>query len=176
MEEVDRSLVEKERRSGGDLMFGDGAEDSERREMLFSGAAGNRGASGGGGGGGSGGGYRAPSLGGNSSNNNSNSDMEMLIQNSESMLRESQALCFNSEQVGADTLFSMNRQREQLHGASDHLAGAREKVEQARVLLGSMSRKALRNKMFLYGIIGLLIVANFFVLVAIIKKKIGKGN
>ncbi len=110
MNEVDRALREKDSRSGGDLM------DTERREMLFSG------------------GYRAPSLG----NDNNEDDMEMLIQNSEDLLRESQALCHNTEQVGADTLFSMNRQREQLHNASDHLAGARAQVDQARVLLGSM--------------------------------------
>lgn len=151
MNEVDRALREKEMRGNG--------SDGERRDMLFSGS------------GGGGGGYRAPSFGGD---NNEHDDMEMLIQNSESLLRESQALCHNTEEVGADTLFSMNRQREQLHNASGHLAGARAQVEQAGVLLTSMSRKALRNKMFLYGIIGILIVSNIFVLIAIVKKKLSK--
>jgi hypothetical protein len=146
MNEVDRALKEKE--NVGDVL------DPERREMLFSG-----------------GGYRAPSLGGDG---NSGDDMEMLIRNSEDMLRESQALCYNSEQMGADTLFSMNRQREQLNNASDYLAAARAHVDHAKVLLGSMSRKAIRNKMFLYTIIAILVAANILVLVAIIKKKLKK--
>ena len=108
--EVDRALKEKENR--GDML------DSEQREMLFSG------------------GYRAPSLVGG--NDNEGDDMEMLIQNSENMLRESQALCHASEEMGAETLYSMNRQREQLNNANDYLAGARAHVDQARVLLGSM--------------------------------------
>lgn len=111
MNEVDRSLREKEGRGGGNDDF----ESDEQRRMLFSGS----------------GGYRAPSM-------NDGDDMEMLIQNSNNLLQESQALCFESEQMGAETLYSMNRQREQLNNASNHLAGARAHVDRARVMLGSM--------------------------------------
>jgi hypothetical protein len=38
------------------------------------------------------------------------------------------------------------------------------------------TRKALRNKRFLQGIIALLILANFTVFVAILKKKTKKGR
>jgi hypothetical protein len=110
MNEVDRALKEKE--NGGDML------ESEQREMLFSG------------------GYRAPTLGGGGDNDGD--DMEMLIRNSESLLLESQQVCHSTEEMGADTLFSMGRQREQLNNASNHLAGARAHVEQAKVLLGSM--------------------------------------
>ncbi len=109
MNEVDKSL--KQRENGGDML------ESEQREMLFSG------------------GYRAPNL---DSNDNSADDMESLIRNSEDLLQESQALCHQSEAVGADTLYAMSTQREQLHNASDQLANARAQVEQAREYLGSM--------------------------------------
>merc|ERR1711976_348703 len=102
-------------------------------------------------------------MGGGGGNDNG-SDMEMLILNSENMLRESQALCNATEEMGADTLYSMNTQREQLNNASDYLSSAREHVDQARVLLGSMGRKAVRNKMFLYAVIAALVIANVFVL------------
>lgn len=111
MNEVDRALKEKD--NMGDMF------ESEQREMLFKG------------------GYKAPSIGGRSGGDDSD-DMEMLIRNSENMLRDSQALCYESESRGADSLYTMHRQREQLNNASDHLAGARAHVERARVLLGSM--------------------------------------
>ena len=110
MNEVDRALKQKE--SIGDVF------ESDQREMLFKGS------------------YRAPSIGGDG--NSDENDMEMLIRNSEDMLRESQALCYDSEAMGSDTLYSMHRQREQLNNASDYLAGARANVERARVLLGSL--------------------------------------
>lgn len=143
MNEVDRALREKEGRGDGN----DDLESDEQRRMLFSGSAG----------------YRAPSM-------NDGDDMEMLIQNSNNLLQDSHALCNESEQMGAETLYSMNRQRDQLNNASSHLAGARAHVDRARVMLGSMTRKAVRNKLFLKGIIGILILANSLVLFAIIKR------
>mmetsp|Transcript_6201 Transcript_6201/g.7853 ORF Transcript_6201/g.7853 Transcript_6201/m.7853 type:complete len:220 (-) Transcript_6201:155-814(-) len=142
MNEVDRALKQKE---NGDIF------DDTQRDMLFSG-------------------YRAPTLGGGVDDNGD--DMEMLIRSSEDMLRESQALCISSEEVGSDTLFAMSRQREQLYNASDYLAGAKAHMQQAKVLLGSMSAKTLRNKRFLQGIIVILILANIVVFIAIVKKKL----
>merc|ERR1711935_97682 len=96
--------------------------------------------------------------------------MESLIQDSDDLLLESQALCAESEQIGSGTLNTMGMQRDQLHSASDHLRGARSTVEQARFLLQDMNRKALRNKRFLYCVIAALIVANVLVIIAVIKK------
>jgi len=115
-------------------------------------------------------GYRAPGL------DQDDNDMEMLIRNSEDLLRESQALCMESEQVGADTLNLMGRQRDQLQNASSHLVGAQAYFMEAKDILQQMTRKALRNKRFLQGIIALLILANITAFVAILKKKSKKGR
>lgn len=114
-------------------------------------------------------GYRAPAL-------DQDDDMEMLIRNSEDLLRESQAMCAESEQTGAETLNLMGRQREQLQNANSHLVGAQAYFVEAKDILKQMTRKALKNKRFLQGIIALLILANFTVFVAILKKKSKKGR
>ena len=63
---------------------------------------------------------------------------EQSIQNSEHLLRESQALCANSEQIGLVTLETMGRQREQLERSGYLLEGAMENTEQARRILKDM--------------------------------------
>jgi len=97
--------------------------------------------------------------------------MDALIQDSDDLLAESQALCAQSEEIGSGTLNTMGMQREQLHSAGEHLRGARSTVDQARSLLHDLNRKALRNKRFLYCVIATLIVANILVIIAKIKKK-----
>lgn len=79
--------------------------------------------------------------------------MDALIQDSDDLLAESQALCAQSEEIGSGTLNTMGMQREQLHSAGEHLRGARSTVDQARSLLQDLNRKALRNKRFLYCVI-----------------------
>lgn len=128
-------------------------------------------------------GYRAPSLdnntdleqGGVGTNNNSNavtSDAatDQAILESERLLLESQALCADSEQVGASTLQTLGQQREQLYLASSHLERARSSADQAKRILRQMSNRALRNKLFLYGVIAALIIANGTVLYRIATK------
>ena len=83
---------------------------------------------------------------------------------------ESQALCADSEQVGASTLQTLGQQREQLYMASSHLERARSSADQAKHILRQMSNRALRNKLFLYGVIAALIIANGTVLYRIAKK------
>jgi len=141
-------------------------------------------------------GYRAPSLSTQDQNQNKNNtnaqgqkqeqsssifgandgndddDMEMLIRNSEDLLLESQALCNESEQTGSETIHLMGRQREQLTNASNHLVGAQAYFSQAKSSLDTMTRKALRNKRFLQGIIVILAIANIVVFIAILKKNI----
>merc|ERR1719354_1131819 len=93
-------------------------------------------------------GYRAPTLGGGQGSTDVD-DMNMIIRNSEDLLRESQALCVETEETGAETLNMM----------------------EAKDILQAMSRKAIRNKLFLKGIIVLLILANFLVFMAKLKRK-----
>merc|ERR1712038_1011132 len=114
-----------------------------------------------------GGAYQAPTLGSNTENSNDGSDgvemglgvgggagggdAEMLIQESEKLLLNSQSLCAESEQIGSETLNTMGMQREQLHRTHDRLRGANEYIEQAGLILRDMRRKVFRNKLFLYS-------------------------
>jgi len=133
-------------------------------------------------------GYRAPSLDndaipdleqGGAQGHNSNTAAvltatdtatDQAILESEQLLLESQALCADSEQVGASTLQTLGQQREQLYMASSHLDRARSSADQAKRILRQMSNRALRNKLFLYGVIAALIIANGTVLYRIATK------
>lgn len=104
-------------------------------------------------------------------------DTEMLIQESEKLLLNSQVLCGQSEQIGSETLNTLNTQREQLYRTHDRLRGANEYIEQAGVILRDMHRKVFRNKLFLYSVIAILIVANVIVILSIIVRAFkGKGK
>mmetsp|Transcript_13702 Transcript_13702/g.19585 ORF Transcript_13702/g.19585 Transcript_13702/m.19585 type:complete len:255 (-) Transcript_13702:66-830(-) len=118
---------------------------------------------GGGAGAGAGGTYRPPTF--------DENEAQVLASQSESLLLESQALCSETEQIGNETLHAMGRQRDQLFHASERIQLARQYAERASVLLKDMGRKALRNKIFLYTVIGILLLANFVVIVAIVKRK-----
>ncbi len=63
---------------------------------------------------------------------------QQSIQNSEHLLRESQALCANSEQIGLVTLETMGRQREQMERSGYLLEEAMGNAEQARRILKEM--------------------------------------
>lgn len=77
-------------------------------------------------------GYEAPQMGGGPS------DMQGLLSNSEDMLRDSLALCADSEEVGTSTLLQMGRQREQLETTAGHIDATRSAAEQAGTILRSM--------------------------------------
>ena len=101
-----------------------------------------------------GGAYQAPTLGSNTENSNDGNDgvemglgvgggagggdAEMLIQESEKLLLNSQSLCAESEQIGSETLNTMGMQREQLYRTHDRLRGANEYIEQAGLILRDM--------------------------------------
>lgn len=101
---------------------------------------------------------------------NHHSDIESLIHSSDDMLRESQMLLAETEEVGTRTLHQMGRQREQLEHTRDSLHALQETANRARHILVSMSRKAFRSKVALYGMIGVLMVANVYVLHLIYQK------
>lgn len=97
--------------------------------------------------------------------------MEQRMQDSEHLLRETQALCADSEQVGAATLETMGRQREQMERSSGLIDQSMENVQQARQIMKEMAHRALKNKMVLYCIIGLLVLANGGVIVHLWRRK-----
>eukprot|EP00985_Skeletonema_marinoi_P022291 scaffold14188_cov80-Skeletonema_marinoi.AAC.1 len=73
--------------------------------------------------------------------------MEQRMQDSEHLLRETQALCTDSEQIGASTLETMGRQREQIERSSNLIQQSLENTEQARRIMKEMASRALRNKL-----------------------------
>jgi vesicle transport through interaction with t-SNAREs protein 1 len=89
-----------------------------------------------------------------------NLDTQRLISQSEELLRESQALCASSEQIGNETLGQMGRQREQLEATNQYLHDTSTLTGQARQILQDMQNKTLRKKSVLYALIVLLIIAN----------------
>jgi len=93
-----------------------------------------------------------------------------LLNEQESLLLESQRLCAESEEFGASTLGTMGIQREQIQGASTRLHETISMTEQARLIIKSMIRKAIVNKIVLYFVIGLLIVLNGLALKHIFSK------
>merc|ERR1712151_622180 len=97
-------------------------------------------------------------------------DLNSLLGDSNAMIRESQRLCFDSEQVATSTLETMTRQRSQLENASGFLDQTLEVTNQAGVILKDMSYKALRNKIFLYSIVAVLVAANLYALYRIFTK------
>mmetsp|Transcript_52794 Transcript_52794/g.127998 ORF Transcript_52794/g.127998 Transcript_52794/m.127998 type:complete len:213 (+) Transcript_52794:316-954(+) len=97
-------------------------------------------------------------------------DMEALIGSSHDMLQESLSLAIESEHIGDSTIGQMSQQRQQLQGANLNIARTREIANQAASVMGEMSRKAFRNKMCLYGMIGTLILLNLWALVRLFNK------
>ena len=106
--------------------------------------------------------YQAPS-------GTESQDMESLIQGTEDLLRDSQALCLETEQIGHGLLNQMTHQREQLQNASSNIDITREYASQAGAILTSMSRKALKNRAFLHVLIGILLVANVLAVIKIFR-------
>ena len=79
-------------------------------------------------------------------------------------------LCVETEQIGNTTIHQMGQQREQLQNTRFNIDRTREIAQEAAVILGSWSRKAFRNKFYLYIMIGILLIANLFALIHIFTK------
>jgi vesicle transport through interaction with t-SNAREs 1 len=100
----------------------------------------------------------------------SSSDLEALIQSSDDLLRESQSILAETEHIGTSTLHQMGRQREQIENANSSLEAVTRVALEARGILTRMSRRAFKNKLFLYFMIALLGSANLYVLYLTYKK------
>jgi len=81
-----------------------------------------------------------------------------------SLLHSTQLLCSETEAVGSSVLTTMGAQREQLENANANVQETRGVTNQARVLLRRMGRRAVMNKLCLYFVIVVLIVANCLVI------------
>eukprot|EP00547_Thalassionema_nitzschioides_P007884 CAMPEP_0194210936 /NCGR_PEP_ID=MMETSP0156-20130528/9196_1 /TAXON_ID=33649 /ORGANISM="Thalassionema nitzschioides, Strain L26-B" /LENGTH=207 /DNA_ID=CAMNT_0038938353 /DNA_START=111 /DNA_END=731 /DNA_ORIENTATION=- len=92
---------------------------------------------------------------------------QSLIQSSEDLLLESQAVLAETEQIGMSTLTQMSSQREQMQSASDNMNETLNATAQARLILKKMRTKLFKNKFFLYAMIVALLFLNGFVLRAI---------
>jgi Snare region anchored in the vesicle membrane C-terminus len=114
--------------------------------------------------------YQAPNM------NYERPDMESLIASSDDLLRESHSILADTEMIGTNTLQQMGRQREQLQNASSNLEAVQNVAMQAKIILTSMSRRALKNKLCLYAMIVSVTAANLYVLVLIFKKHHHKGG
>jgi hypothetical protein len=80
------------------------------------------------------------------------------------------SLTVESEQIGNATIDQMTRQREQMEGANANALRTRQIAEQASAVLSDMGRKAFRNKLCLYCMIGVLIIGNLWAFVRLFKK------
>ena len=64
--------------------------------------------------------------------------MDQSMLNSEHLLRETQALCAESEQIGNSTLETMGRQREQIERSGNLIQESLQNTEQARAIMKQM--------------------------------------
>lgn len=164
-DEVRRALEERQQLGGGAGSGASAATEEAQRSELFGGGSAARG------------GYRAPTLGGEDVGGGGDDEEGQAsvapdyLQESERLLLESQALCADSEQVGASTLQAMGQQREQLEGAAERLGQAKAAAEEATRILRVMGGRALRNRLFLQGVIAALIAGNLLVLYRIFRKE-----
>ena len=108
---------------------------------------------------------------GNNNNNNNNTMLDALIQSSDELLRESQSILYETEGIGNETIRQLAQQREQLIHTHGTLHKLQSVMASSKRILTSMSRRACRNRLVLYMIIGALISLNLFVLHWIYIKK-----
>ena len=91
--------------------------------------------------------YAPPSIGGEDGDGDLESgnggfapvtEAQQRMQDSEHLLRETQALCAESEQIGASTLETMGRQREQIERSGGLIQQSLENTRQARQIMKEM--------------------------------------
>ncbi|KAL3826237.1 hypothetical protein ACHAXA_006265 [Cyclostephanos tholiformis] len=98
-------------------------------------------------------------------------DGGIRMEESERLLREAQSLCAESEQIGNTTLENMGRQREQIERAGGLIERSIENTRMASQIMKEMARRALKNKIFLYCVIGVLLFANGAMIVHLWRRK-----
>lgn len=115
--------------------------------------------------------FSGPSNNGSGAIYEQGSDTERLIRYSENLLKDSQKVCYETQQISAGTLQQMHRQRELIQHASGLLGNTIYYTKEASQLIQEMSRRAFRNRLFLYGVIALLVLADGYLIYRRLVKK-----
>ena len=90
--------------------------------------------------------------------------LDALIQSSDELLRESQSILYETEGIGNQTIQQLVQQREQLIHTEGTLHSLQSIMASSKRIITSMSRRACRNRLVLYIIIGALIALNLWAL------------
>ncbi|KAL7578736.1 hypothetical protein ACA910_015969 [Epithemia clementina (nom. ined.)] len=108
--------------------------------------------------------YQAPDIESGNRGDHNDGMLDSLIQSSDDLLRDSQAILAETEEIGTRTLHQMGRQREQIENSNQHLTALQAATHKAKSILSSMVYRAWRSKMALYVMIVVLTGANLYAL------------
>jgi len=100
-----------------------------------------------------------------------NVEMDHLLQNSDDLLKESIALCSDSEYIGNNTLFQMGQQREQLQSASENVNSTLELTNRAGIILRDMARRAFKNRLILQIMVVLMAILDLSLFIHLFRRK-----
>jgi vesicle transport through interaction with t-SNAREs protein 1 len=86
-------------------------------------------------------------------------DQMSFLNSQTEMIANSQRLCAETEDIGANVLTDMGGQREQLLNANEQVHDMRSIIQKAKSVLRSISRQALYQRLFLYFVVLFLFVS-----------------
>ena len=95
----------------------------------------------------------------------SSSQRERMLQTTERLdrtgdrIREGKRNLLETEELGVSILQDLHRQRETITSAREHIHGADDNIGRSRRILAAMGRRAMANKVMMYGIILMLLGA-----------------
>lgn len=95
----------------------------------------------------------------------SSSQRERMLQATERLdrtgerIRDGKRSLLETEELGVSILQDLHRQRETIISARDHIHGADDNIGRSRRILAAMGRRAMANKVMMYGIILMLVAA-----------------
>jgi vesicle transport through interaction with t-SNAREs protein 1 len=74
-------------------------------------------------------------------------------------IREGKRTLLDTEELGVSILQDLHRQRDVISSARETIHGADDTLSKSRKILSNMGRRILQNKLLMYGIIGMLVLA-----------------
>ena len=74
-------------------------------------------------------------------------------------IREGKRSLLETEELGVSILQDLHRQRETITNARESIHGADDNIGRSRKILAAMGRRAMANKLMMYGIIAMLVTA-----------------
>jgi vesicle transport through interaction with t-SNAREs protein 1 len=81
------------------------------------------------------------------------------LENSSQNLTYAQSVLDEAQATGADILVNLDSQRQTILRSRETLQGADDNISKARKVLSSIARRAMQNKIILFGVIGFLVLA-----------------